>query len=215
MRILFGAWPAYGHLLPMVPVIRAAQRGGHDVMVSSGGDMSATIGRLGVQAHRSGLTLAESYARMPAHSTISELPPDEQPGFAARHLFGAGAVNRATCVLELLQTWLPDLVVHDRLELGTPTAAALHGIPHVTHGYGPMVPNTAYFAAAIGSAISAAGHGFDPLRRSLMGEQSASAGGFLGEGRFPPSPAVTGPGSHRSVGLPARHLAASPRLALG
>ena len=37
-----------------------------------------------------------------------------------------------------------------------------------------------------------------------------AAGGFLGEGRFPPSPAVTGPGSHRSVGLPARHLAASP-----
>jgi len=88
-------------------------------MVSSGGDMSATIGRLGVQAHRSGLTLAESYARMPAHSTISELPPDEQPGFAARHLFGAGAVNRATCVLELLQTWLPDLVVYDTLELGS------------------------------------------------------------------------------------------------
>jgi UDP:flavonoid glycosyltransferase YjiC (YdhE family) len=56
MRILFGAWPAYGHLLPMVPMIRAAQQGGHDIKVSSGGDMSATIGRLGVQAHRSGLT---------------------------------------------------------------------------------------------------------------------------------------------------------------
>ena len=88
MRILFASWPAYGHLLPMVPVIRAAQQGGHDVMVSSGADMSKLIGRLGVMAHRSGVTLAESYERMPDHATISELPAEQQPGFAARHLFG-------------------------------------------------------------------------------------------------------------------------------
>ena len=157
MRVLFGSWPAYGHLLPMVPLIRAAQRAGHDVVVSSGADMSALIGRLGVAAHRSGVTLAESYARMPEHSTISELPAEEQPGFAARHLFGAGGVDRAHDVVELLRTWRPDLVVHDTLELGSPTAAAMHAIPHVTHGYGPMVPNTGYFAAAIGSAITAAG----------------------------------------------------------
>ena len=33
----------------------------------------------------------------------------------------------------------------------------MHGTPHVTHGYGPMVPNTSDFAAAIGAAISEAG----------------------------------------------------------
>jgi len=157
MRILFGSWPGYGHLLPMVPLIRAAQQAGHEVVVSSGGDMSALIGQLGGTAHRSGVTLAESYDRMPDQTTISELPAEQQPGFAARHLFGAGAVDRARDVLELLQTWRPDLVVHDTLELGSPTAAGMHGIPHVTHGYGPMVPNTGYFAAAIGSAITDAG----------------------------------------------------------
>ena len=157
MRILFGSWPGYGHLLPMVPMIRAAQHGGHDVVVSSGADMSALIGRLGVAAHRSGVTLDESYDRMPGQATISELPAEQQPGFAARHLFGAGAVDRAHDLLDLLQRWRPDLIVHDTLELGSPTAAALHGIPHVTHGYGPMVPNTSYFAAAIGAALSDAG----------------------------------------------------------
>jgi UDP:flavonoid glycosyltransferase YjiC (YdhE family) len=157
MRLLFGSWPGYGHLLPMVPLIRAAQQGGHDVVVTSGADMSAVIGRLGVAAHRSGVTLAESYDRMPDHATISELPAEQQPAFAARHLFGAGAVDRAHDVLDLLQRWPPDLVVHDTLELGSPAAAALHGIPHVTHGYGPMVPNTSYFAAAIGAAIADAG----------------------------------------------------------
>src|SRR5215217_172447 len=157
MRILFGSWPGYGHLLPMVPMIRAAQHGGHDVVISSGADMTALIGRLGVAAHRSGVTLAESYERMPAQATISELPPEQQPAFAARHLFGAGAVDRARDLLDLLQRWRPDLIVHDTLELGSPTAAALRGIPHVTHGYGPMVPNTSSFAAAIAAAISDAG----------------------------------------------------------
>jgi UDP:flavonoid glycosyltransferase YjiC (YdhE family) len=157
MRVLVASWPGYGHLLPMVPLIRAAQQGGHDVRVSSGADMSALIGRLGVAAHRSGLTLVQSYARMPDELVISELPAQEQPGFAARHLFGAGAVDRARDVLELLRSWRPDLVVHDTLELGSAAAAVLRGIPHVTHGYGPMIPDTRYFAAAIGSAIAEAG----------------------------------------------------------
>jgi UDP:flavonoid glycosyltransferase YjiC (YdhE family) len=60
-------------------------------------------------------------------------------------------------VTELVRTWRPDLVVHDTLELGTPTVAVRQGIPHVTHGYGPMVPATPAFATAIGSALSAAG----------------------------------------------------------
>ncbi len=157
MRVLFGSWPGYGHLLPMVPLIRAAQRGGHDVVVSSGSDMAGLIGQLGVTAHSSGVTLAESYARMPDQTTISELPPEQQAGFAARHLFGAGAVDRAEDVRELIDKWRPDIVVHDTLELGSPTAAAMHGIPHVTHGYGPMVPDTTRFAAAIGSAVTDAG----------------------------------------------------------
>ena len=156
MRILFGSWPGYGHLLPMVPLIRAAQQGGHEVVVSSGSDLAGLVEGLGVATHSSGLTLAESYARLPDQVTISELPPAEQPLFAARNLFGAGAVDRARDVLELVGTWRPDLVVHDTLELGSATAAVVHGIPHVTHGYGPTVPGTTYFAAAIGSAIAEA-----------------------------------------------------------
>jgi UDP:flavonoid glycosyltransferase YjiC (YdhE family) len=157
MRILFGSWPAYGHLLPMMPMVRAGQQGGHDIMVSSGADITALISQAGVSAHASGVTLAESYARMPGHATISELPAAEQLGFAARHLFGAGAVDRARDVVDLIQTWPPDLVVHETFELGTATAAVLQGIPHLTHGYGPMMPQRSYFLRAVGSAIADTG----------------------------------------------------------
>jgi UDP:flavonoid glycosyltransferase YjiC (YdhE family) len=157
MKILFASWPGYGHLFPMVPLIRAAQRGGHDVVVSSGRDMSELIGRLGAVVHRSGITMAESYARMPGETMISSMPADEQAGFAARHLFGAGAVDRARDLLDFVDSWPPDLVVHDTLELGSPIAAEAAGIRHVTHGYGPMLPDNAPLVAAVGAAIQDAG----------------------------------------------------------
>jgi len=157
VKVLVGSWPAYGHLLPMLPMIRAAQAAGHDVMVSSGSDMAGLLGRLGIRHHVSGVTLAESYARMPGERAVSEMPPEEQPVFAAKHLFGAGAADRARDVAELVQTWRPDLVLHDTLELGSPTAAIVHGVPHVTHGYGPTVPGSSVFAAGIGSVVAEAG----------------------------------------------------------
>jgi UDP:flavonoid glycosyltransferase YjiC (YdhE family) len=141
----------------MVPLIRAAQRAGHDVILSSGKDMSELIARLAVVAHTSGITMAESYARMPGDTMISRMPPEEQSGFAAKHLFGAGGVDRARDLLELMATWRPDLVVHDTLELGSPAAAEANGIPHLTHGYGPMLPENASLVTAIGAAIQAAG----------------------------------------------------------
>ena len=54
MKILVGSWPGYGHLLPMVPLIRAAQRGGHEVVVTSGSDMAGLVENLGVTAHAPG-----------------------------------------------------------------------------------------------------------------------------------------------------------------
>lgn len=157
MRILFVSWPGYGHLLPMLPMIRAAQRAGHDVVVSSGADLTRMIEGLGLRAHRSGVTTAEGYARLPDSVTISELRPEEQFELGARHLFGAGAVDRARDLLDLVATWRPALVVHDTMELGSPVAAEVHGVPHVTHGYGPLMPGSGEFAAMIAAALTDAG----------------------------------------------------------
>ena len=39
-RVLFTSCPLYGHVLPMLPLIRAAGRAGHDVRVATGPDLS-------------------------------------------------------------------------------------------------------------------------------------------------------------------------------
>ena len=71
MRILFSSWPAYGHLLPMLPLARAAVRAGHDVLISSGADISGLIERRGFRAHQAGPTLQEAYAA--AGAAMAEL----------------------------------------------------------------------------------------------------------------------------------------------
>ena len=58
VRILFTTWPAFGHLLPMLPLARAARAAGHDVVISSGSDLLPLIERHGFRAHRSGTTQA-------------------------------------------------------------------------------------------------------------------------------------------------------------
>ena len=158
MRILFSSWPGYGHLFPMVPLVRAAERAGHEVLVSSGSDLAAATERLGVPFRSSGLTAAEGYAGVPdiGHS-IDALPDEQKTAFAARHLFGPGALARARDLGEVLDEWRPDLVVHDTFELGAPSAAGERGVRHATHGYGPLLAENQAMVRAVAEVVADAG----------------------------------------------------------
>ena len=176
MRVLFTSWPAYGHLLPMIPLARAAQRAGHEVRIASGGDVRALIEERGFPAVVAGPTLAESYAaagaamaeRAGGARPFSEMTPEEETELAARYLFGAAAVPRARDLLDGFESWSPDVMVHDQLELGGPAAAETAGMRHITHSYGPIVPNSDVFADAAGETLAAAGL-LDPVPSMLAG----------------------------------------------
>ncbi|HEY5882836.1 MAG TPA: glycosyltransferase [Nakamurella sp.] len=164
MKILFSGWPAYGHLLPMVPLARAAVDGGHDVLVVSGADVRALIERHGLPAAVAGPTLAEAYAAAAEANRAAGLDtefgrmgPEQQALAAARHFFGAAALRRVPELFELIGRWRPDLIVHDTLELAGPTVAEVVGIPHATHSYGPLVPETRLFATAFTPVFTEAG----------------------------------------------------------
>lgn len=166
MRILVSSWPAYGHLLPMLPLIRAATAAGHEVRVASGADLTGLIRGRGLTAVVAGPTLAQSYAAAAASvreagsttmSGVERADPRRAARLAARAFFGAAAVGRAEDLLAGFDRWRPDLVVHDAVELGGATAALLAGIPHVLHSYGPPVPEPGDFAREIGAAVADAG----------------------------------------------------------
>lgn len=56
-------------------------------------------------------------------------------------LFGSIGVPPALAdLLPLVRSWRPDLIVNDAAELAAPIAAATIGVPHVTHAFGPRLP---------------------------------------------------------------------------
>ena len=74
LRVLFTGVPAYGHLLPMLPMMRAATRAGHDVRVATGRDMVDAMRRRGLSAYAVGPTLAEMFETRAAMSSPSGVP---------------------------------------------------------------------------------------------------------------------------------------------
>lgn len=148
-RALFTSCPAYGHLLPMLPVIRAAERAGHEVRVATGPDLHDQLAARGLDARGVGPTWQEAWS---AHEAVwaDPDPPEEQKmmgGIVA--LFGTPAVARLADLVEMAQEWRPDVIVHEVLEAAGPLLARRLGVPGVVHGFGPMFP---FYAELLGPA---------------------------------------------------------------
>lgn len=126
--------------------------------------MTDVIERRGFAAHRAGPTLDEAYDVVAAKATeatggplLSALTPQQEMALSSKWLFGTAGVTRARELSDLFSEWRPDLVIHDVLEIGSPAIAERHGVPHVTHSYGPVVPGSADVAAVLGEVLTEAG----------------------------------------------------------
>jgi len=151
MRILFSGVPGYGHLHPMLPLARAAQRAGHEVAVATGPDLADYVAARGFDAWAVGPTFAESFAeRNAALPGLPTIPPERHMALDIVALFGASAAKRAIDLVPRAQAWRPELVVHETTEFAAALAAHRAGARHVTHGLGVAPP------APIGEVLKAA-----------------------------------------------------------
>src|SRR4051812_3242464 len=124
MRILFSAWPAWGHILPMLPLVRAAQRAGHDVVFSTGPDMAEELTRRGITAWATGPTAAEADAALHrAYPDHDQMPAEQRMPLSLSRLFGPAAVVRARTLVPRARSWSPDVVVHEPSEVAGAIAA--------------------------------------------------------------------------------------------
>ncbi|BCB88250.1 hypothetical protein Psuf_055630 [Phytohabitans suffuscus] len=157
MRILFSGCPGYGHLHPMLPLVRAAARAGHDVAVATGPEMAARLAERGYDTWAVGPTFAESWdERNAALPDLATVPPERHMALDIVALFGASAVKRAVDLVPRAQAWRPDLVVHETVEFAGAIAARRVGAPHVTHALGvPLpAPMRAVLATAMGEVFT-------------------------------------------------------------
>jgi UDP:flavonoid glycosyltransferase YjiC (YdhE family) len=140
MRVLFSCRPFYGHFLPMVPLARASVAVGHEVAFASGEPMPKIIGDTGFVAFGAGLSVADWQAEVGRRfGNLQRIPGHEQRAWAFRHVFtDIEAPPRIRALLDIIDNWQPDVLVHDMAEFAGPLAAALRRIPCATFGYGPF-----------------------------------------------------------------------------
>lgn len=135
MRILFSCRPAYGHLFPLIPLARAAQRAGHEVVFATGPSFVEKARALGFEAHPSGISIADAEEEARRRHGDAEVPRLLITMFAE-------LVPRATVrdLGALLPRIRPDLVVYEQSDTGAAKAARDAGIPFVAHVIGRSMP---------------------------------------------------------------------------
>src|SRR3954471_3513728 len=152
-RVLFTSCPAYGHALPLLPLIRAAERAGHDVRVATGPDLVGPLASRGLEAHAVGPTWEASWRAHEAVWAAPGVPEEQKMSDGVVTLFGAPALARLDDLVVMAATWRPDVVVHEVLEQAGSMLASGLDIPGVVHGIGPMFPFYPEVIGASGVAI--------------------------------------------------------------
>jgi UDP:flavonoid glycosyltransferase YjiC (YdhE family) len=152
-RVLFTSCPAFGHVLPMLPLVRAATRAGHDVRLATGPDLVGALSARGLTTYGVGPAWVESWAAHNAAWADPEVPEEKRMLDGAVALFGTPALARLSDLGGLAEGWRPDLVVHEVLEVAGALLAVRLGVPHVTHGIGPMFPSYPWLIDAAAAVI--------------------------------------------------------------
>ena len=152
-RVLFTSCPAYGHALPMLPLIRAAERAGHEVRVATGPDLVGPLTVRGLDVFSVGPSWEAAWSAHQAAWAIPDIPDEQRMLNGVVALFGTPALARLDDLLVMATEWRPDVVVHEVLEQGGSMLAARLGVTSVVHGIGPMFPFYAQLIGAAGAAI--------------------------------------------------------------
>jgi UDP:flavonoid glycosyltransferase YjiC (YdhE family) len=155
MRILFSTMPVFGHFLPMTPLIEAARRGGHEVVVASSFDLEVEVKRLGVEFWQVGPGVAEILGDVNM-GEADDFTPEERIARDVERFFVPSAIQRAEELVPRAKAWQPELVVHEPTEMAAAVVASATGARHAVHGLGVWPKEIVSLFAPGFAALSAA-----------------------------------------------------------
>lgn len=140
MRIAFGTNPAYGHVLPLLPLALAAREAGHEIAVIGGASIGSVLEAHGIPHVVAGPPdLAAVFAQIEAGDLAG---PRLSVRVWSRGFAEVVARPLANALVDLAADWRPDVVVHEDSEQGTWIGAERLGVPHIalqaTAWRGPM-----------------------------------------------------------------------------
>ena len=152
MRLLFSVKAgSLGHLLPLVPLARAAVAAGHDVVFASGPDRADSVAELGFRFRAVGIPFADAVAER-----LRRWPDWPWGGDLVHTYSKVFTMIQAPAALPDLERVAederPDVIVCEPSEFAAPVVAAARRIPLVVHGWGLPLP--AALIAAGGEAAA-------------------------------------------------------------
>ncbi|WP_199439922.1 glycosyltransferase [Umezawaea beigongshangensis] len=138
MRVLFSAVPAFGHLLPVLPLARAARDAGADVVVSTHDALASTVGDLPFVPAGPSLPelIAENARRHEGRgpADLTDLAP----------IVGMFTGTRIDLTLDsalaVAREHRPDLIVAESSDFVATLVAAALGVPRVAVGISTALP---------------------------------------------------------------------------
>jgi UDP:flavonoid glycosyltransferase YjiC (YdhE family) len=159
VRVLFASTRGTGHFNPLVPLIEAAVRGGHEVMVAGPPPLAAAVERAGYRfwegAQPPEDELGALWERVP---TVS---PDEANEIVIGQIFAGLNVHAMLPGLEAaFEEWQPHALIREEAEFASAIAAERQGVPHARVGVSLM--------GLEGMALEFAGAGLDEHHRGIV-----------------------------------------------
>lgn len=142
MRVLFTSTSGWGHIHPMVPLAKAFQARGDEVLWATAPDVRHRLEQEGIPTAPAGLedgvAMATFYERYPE---VAEVPPPQRSDFMFPRLFGAvRGEAMLTALIPVARDASPDLLVCDQAEFAGPIVAAMSEVPNVTMSFGSTLP---------------------------------------------------------------------------
>ncbi|MEU7151991.1 glycosyltransferase [Streptomyces sp. NPDC045456] len=133
MRILFSGTPAHGHLLPLLPLERAARQAGHTTAFLTHASLEDLVAPAPV--HAAGATLEETLGEF-QRRTGKNAATDMSPATAGEFFGGTRVDLGADGALAAARDFAPDLVIAETADFLGPLVASRLGVEWVSHGVG-------------------------------------------------------------------------------
>ena len=149
-RVLVTSPASLGHVQPMLPLVKALVARGNDVLWALPPAGVAHVERAGIRALAAGnpepAGPATALVRYPE---LADISPAERPDVMFGKIFGAmAAPDMLADLVKVPREWRPELVVCDAGEFAGHVLAAELGVPSVTKGFGPLLPERRVASAA-------------------------------------------------------------------
>ncbi len=129
MKYLFTTQPGVGHLNPLVPIARGLAAEGHEVAVACAASFVPRVEAAGLRAIPAGVDWLQT-APEQAFPETEGMTPFQRELFLTDIFADTTALAMAGDLLELFESWRPDVVVRDAYEYGGCAVAERWDIPH-------------------------------------------------------------------------------------